>query len=157
MILDFTIFAIAVVQIVIVIAMKKQEQALIRDIERMKQAISHNTDCLFDLVSQSRRDLQKVFGKLEKALQQSSISEKFAQRAFGMASQANVTMASIANLLQRRPAPLSNKDLAKNEEIKRKLQDVFGESEFEFIKPLLSDDELELLDDILEKRRKAAQ
>lgn len=157
MMLDLTVFAIAIVQIIIVLALKKQEQALVRDIARMKETISHNANCLIDFASQSRRESQKVSGKLERALQQSSISEKFAQRAFGMASQANVTMASIANLLQRRPAPLSNKDLAKNEEIQRKLQNVFGESEFEFIKPLLSDDELELLDDILEKRSRASQ
>lgn len=128
-----------------------------RELNQLKKNSRADFDVAFEGLHDTRKLVNKMMGKLDRALQKATISEKFCQRAFAMASQANVTMASIANLLQQRSAPLNSFDLAKNEEIKRKLKDVFGESELEYIAPLLDDEELEILDSIMDKRRKATQ
>lgn len=92
-------------------------------------------------------------GLLLKTKVESLVAKKLSERAFTLGSQSQVTIAGIASLLQRRPQPLSKEELAKNEVIQQRIREAFGEEQYEYIKPLMSDEELELLDEVLEKKR----
>lgn len=108
--------------------------------------------------AREERILSKFFertdGRVSKALLQSRMAEKLAERAYQLGSQANVTMASIAVTLQRRPLPLSREDQLKNEQIQKKLKEMFGEEQAAFMEPLLSDHDLQILDTVTDPKFK---
>ena len=92
-------------------------------------------------------------GLLLKTKVEALLAKKLSERAFTMGSQSQVTIAGVASVLQRRPQPLSKEELAKNEVIQQRIREAFGEEQYEYIKPLMSDEDLELLDEVLEKKR----
>jgi len=95
----------------------------------------------------------KTEGQLLGTKIESLVAKKLSERAFALASQSQTTIAGIASLLQRRPPPLTKEELAKNEVIQQRIREAFGEEQFEYIKPLMSDEELQLLDEVIEKKR----
>jgi hypothetical protein len=77
------------------------------------------------------------------------ISEKMADRAFNIANSAQLGVATISKALASRPRLRTKENLAQNEYIKKKVDEMFPETEdgqLEWLKAVLSDDELEALE-----------
>jgi hypothetical protein len=105
--------------------------------------------------SMDRRDLNRAIGLAQKAILQSRIAEKMAERAFTLSSSANVATSILSKSLGTRPKFISKEQLVKDEVVKEQLADLFGKDEAEYLKPLLDDDEVELLEQARKQYEKA--
>lgn len=132
---------------VVVWAFVKIHTAKVRDSE-IEEELERNVKAL-------SRSVYSLSGKVDSLIIAAKVSEKTADRAFTMASSANVASGILQRALSQRPYPLSKEQQAKDQVARKKLEDLFGNDEIEFLKPLLSDDELELLEEAREKMRRA--
>jgi len=92
------------------------------------------------------KDLQHLAHKTNRAAR---LSEKMADRAFNIANSANLGVATIARGLASKPRIPTKANLAQNEFVKRKAEEMFPETDdgqLEWLKAVLSDEELEVLE-----------
>lgn len=90
----------------------------------------------------------RAIGKAEQALIKAKIAELFAERAFNMASTANLGVIALQKTLHI-PKIVDRQQTLKNKYAKAEVDKLFTTNGgFEFLKPILDDDELELLEEI---------
>ena len=86
-------------------------------------------------------------------------AKSLAERAFNMASSSNIAIMHLQRLLQGRP-PATATQLADNEIAKKEvMEDLGGTSDyagFDWLYPILSDEEREVLDKVIEEKAKMA-
>jgi hypothetical protein len=92
---------------------------------------------------------KKYMGALDKVKIKTAIAEKLADRAFNLASTANLGVVAIQKTLVTRPRFLSKEQMTKNELAKKDVDTLFGKSSsFDWLRPILSDEEQDLLDQV---------
>lgn len=90
--------------------------------------------------------LKKNLGRLDKIQVQSKIAEKMADRAFNMASSANLGVVALQKALAT-PRLMTKPQVTKNQLAKNEVDKLFTtEGNFDWLRPILSDEELEILD-----------
>jgi hypothetical protein len=100
-----------------------------------------------------KRPIGALQGLISKLTIQSKIATKTADRAFNLASSANIGNAIIAKTLQSRPRTPTRENLLENDLVKKKIEDQFnnGGDFFDYLRPTLSNDEIEALETIQER------
>lgn len=98
-------------------------------------------------------------GEITVALRKSAIAEKFAERAFSLASTANLSCMYIQKSLATRPAFVSHQKQLQNEIIQTEVQKAIGGTTqdmagFDWLYPCLSDEERDLIDKALDHSAK---
>jgi len=92
--------------------------------------------------------MKELFGKMDKMYIRSVIAEKMAERAFNMASTANLGVLALQKALQV-PRVLNKQQGVKNQLAKNDIDKLFNNSgTFDYLRPILSDEENELLDNL---------
>ncbi len=125
---------------------------------------------IFALWRLSRRGVRLVFpateirehylsreerGLIEKAVRRGAIAEKFAERAFSMASSASLGVIALQKALLV-PRPLTKPQATANRLAKKEVDSLFSnEGGWEFMKPYLDDNDLEVVERLEEEKRKA--
>lgn len=90
----------------------------------------------------------RAIGKAEQALIKAKIAELFAERAFNMASTANLGVIALQKTLHV-PKIVDRQQTLKNKYAKAEVDKLFTTNGgFEFLKPILDDEELEMLEEI---------
>ena len=112
-------------------------------------------ETLEEQISVLRHSVYSLSGKVDGLIIAAKVAEKTADRAFTMASSANVATGIVQRALSSRGPVLTKTQEFKDHIARKKLEDLFGKDEMEFLKPLLSEEELELLEEAQEKMRKA--
>lgn len=102
-------------------------------------------------------DMKRLEGRFNKVLIASKVSEKTANRAFALASSANVGIGVLSKTLTSRPKIVGKTQIVKDQAAKAALGDIFGGEESEWLKPLLTDDEIELLEEANRQANKSRQ
>ena len=106
-------------------------------------------------VSVDEKRFRSLEGIVAKAAFKARLSEKMAERAFSMASSSNVAVTTLSKALGGRPKFISKEQLLKDEMVKEQLSELFGQDEAEFLKPLLDDEEIELIEQAQAQYKKA--
>lgn len=112
-------------------------------------------DAIEEQIEVLRRSVYSLSGKVDGLLISAKVSEKTADRAFTMASSANVANGIIQRAMYSRPSQLTKSQEVKDQVARKKLEELLGKDEVEFLKPLLSEEELDLLEQAQETMRKA--
>ncbi len=99
--------------------------------------------------------LDKLQGQMVQLTIEAKVTKKLAENAFRMASASNVSVSILSKGMGARPKFLSKEQLLGETAAKKKLEDLFGNDEAEFLKPLLSDDEIEIIDQARKQYEKA--
>ena len=90
----------------------------------------------------------RAIGKAEQALIKAKIAELFAERAFNLASTANLGVIALQKTLHV-PKIVDRQQTLKNKYAKAEVDKLFTTNGgFEFLKPILDDEELEMLEKI---------
>lgn len=96
-------------------------------------------------------------GFLGKYLIKTKLAEKTADRAFNMASSANLATVALAKALQA-PRIMTKEQGQRNEIAKKQIDALFsGEDIMDFLKPIASEEELLAIETIQENKRKEMQ
>lgn len=103
----------------------------------------------------TNNELKKAIGHANKAVIAAKIAEKMAERAFSLASSANVGVGLLSKSLVTRPKWISKSQAVKDEVVQKQVENLFGEDTSEWIKPLLDDDELSILEEAKRQTEKA--
>ena len=99
--------------------------------------------------------MKELFGKMDKMYIRSVLAEKLADRAFNMASSANLGVIALQKSLQV-PRILNKQQGLKNQLAKNDVDKLFSSSgTFDYLRPILSDEENDLLDDLEQQKFKA--
>lgn len=100
------------------------------------------------------RDDKSIKGKLDNMYVSAKIAEKMADRAFNMASSANIGVVALQKALAT-PRLMSKPQVVQNLLAKKGVDEVLGEgSGFDWLRPILSDEDLEILDQALDLKAK---
>jgi hypothetical protein len=100
------------------------------------------------------KELEKTSSKL---YQNTKVAKVMSERAFNLASSANLACVIISKGLQTRPRLPSKENLVANELAKKKVGDIFGgdiDGDLDWLRPVLSDEELKVLDALKEVQTK---
>lgn len=88
-----------------------------------------------------------ALGRVEKAMHKAKLAEKMADRAFNMASSANVGISVLQKALAI-PRLMTKKQAVQNEVAKNGVDKLFTSGgSFDYLRPILSDEENDLLDE----------
>lgn len=120
---------------------------------------------LFQMVEEQKERIDNVnkrianlAGQVNKAIIKCGVASKTADRAFSLGSSSNVAIGILQRTLLSTPKIVTKQQILKDEVAKDKLADLFGKDEYEFLRPLLSDEENDALNDMQESyRRKIAK
>lgn len=74
------------------------------------------------------------------------LAEKLADRAFSLASSANVGIVALSRSLQTRPKKYKKEEILADEAATKKVGDVFGASMGEWLKPVMSAEEIDVFE-----------
>ena len=103
-----------------------------------------------------RRD-NKLYGKIDKMYCRSVIAEKMAERAFNLASSANLGVVALQKSLVV-PRIITKPVAQQNQLAKDQVNGLFSKqadgSGFDWLRPILSDEELDILDKVEEHNKK---
>lgn len=95
---------------------------------------------------------KKTRGLLDKMYIRAVIAEKTAEKAFSLASASSLGVMALQKSLAV-PRPLTKTQLVQNELAKKQVDGLFSqEGSFDWIRPLLSEEENAILDDIEKKK-----
>lgn len=98
----------------------------------------------------------KIKGELRQAQIRAAIAEKFAERAFNLASSANLGVIALQKSLAT-PKLMTAQQSIKNQLAKKQIDNIFETSSgFDYLRPLLSDEDNDILDSIEQQKLKAA-
>lgn len=99
---------------------------------------------------------KKTLGKLDQAQIKAAIAEKMADRAFSMASSANLGIVALQKALVA-PRLITKPQLINNQLAKKGVDQLFSiDNEIEFMRPLMTDDEIEVYEKMKKEKEKAA-
>lgn len=100
------------------------------------------------------KQIKIINGKLEKYWIKAKIAEKTADRAFNMASSANLGVVALQKALAV-PRMMTKQQGLQNKFAKQEVDKLFtGEGTFDWLRPLMSDEELEIIDKAEELQQK---
>lgn len=102
-----------------------------------------------------RKSLKGLSGKVDKVMLDAKLATKMAERAFTLASSANIASAILQKNLNGRIRTVSPQQATKDELAKKQLKELFGKDEMEFLKPILTDEEIELYEEAKRQTEKA--
>lgn len=89
----------------------------------------------------------KVIGKLDKMYISCKLAEKMADRAFNMASTANLGVIALQKALAV-PRIVTPRQATQNKLAKKEVESLFSQNgTFDYLRPILSDEELDLIDE----------
>jgi hypothetical protein len=137
----------------------RAEKVLAREFDKTR-SWAHNFGMRFVNDCNNRIDVfgkkaeKELRGKADKVLIDSAVATKMADRAFNMASSANLGVVALQKALAT--PRLINRGQAKlNELAKNSVDELFTtQGEYDWLKPLLSDSDLDLLEEIEQKKLK---
>lgn len=100
------------------------------------------------------RELQnKTEGRYQKTEISAKIAEKMAERAFNLASSANLGVVALQKALVI-PRLLTKQQVKQNQLAKKQVDELFSsEGSFDWLRPILSDEDNEILDEIERKKQ----
>jgi hypothetical protein len=102
----------------------------------------------------AKREIDKMVGLREAATRKAAIAEKTADRAFNMASSANLGVIALQKALAV-PRLLTKEQGQRNELAKQNIDALFsGSDALDFLKPIATEDELLAIEKIQEDKRK---
>lgn len=118
--------------------------------------------CLLSMSEQYHLFLErarKIHGGLgQQTLIKAKIAEKLADRAFSLASSANLAVMHLQRILQTRPKIFKKEELVLNEIAQQKVMETVGGSPnyagFDWLYPILSQEERDVLDNAMEHAAK---
>jgi len=93
-------------------------------------------------------ELKKLNGKIDKMYICTKVAEKFAERAFNIASAASLGVVALQKSLsvpKIMTKPVAQRNILAKDEVDRLFT---TEGNFDFLRPILSDEELDVLDEI---------
>lgn len=88
---------------------------------------------------------RKHCGLIEKALRRAAIADKVAERAFNLASTANLGVVALQRTLSQ-PRFVNKQSLTRNALAKKEVDALFGSEGFDWLYPVLDDESRDLLD-----------
>lgn len=107
------------------------------------------------------RKKNKENGLEAKAIVKASVATKTAERAFSLASSANIACMALQRTLSVRPTWVSKQQMLKNEVAQKEVEEVIGGkkmtgdmSDFEWLYPVLNDEERQIVDNAIEHNAK---
>lgn len=107
-----------------------------------------------NLTPQGSEIPKKLLGKLNRVEIQSKLAEKMADRAFNMASSANIGIVSLQKALVV-PRLMTKQQTQQNQVASKGVEKIFSSGgNFDWLRPILSDDELEILDKAEEEKNR---
>ena len=105
-------------------------------------------------IVQVTRGDKKILGKLDRMYIRSVIAEKTADRAFNIASSANLGVVALQKALAT-PRLMTKAQSQRNGLAKKEVDALFSTGgTFDWLRPILSDEELEILDKVEEQKAK---
>ena len=105
--------------------------------------------------SRVRNGMKVVTENNRGAVMKAKLAEKLADRAFNMASAANLGVVALQKSLAVRSRYVSKEQSLKNEVAKKEVDNLFSNSNgFDWLRPILSDEELDVLDKAEDHARK---
>lgn len=133
----------------------KYEKILRQDADfRLAQAVKQLTITVDQVVTKTNKNLAKKLGEHESAIRKAAIAEKFAERAFTMASTANLGVIALQKSLAT-PKLLTKQQVQRNQLAKNEVDKLFTtEGEYDFLRTILSDEDNEVLDRLEEHKLK---
>lgn len=103
-----------------------------------------------------KKAITKADGERNGAVIRAAVAEKFAERAFNMASAANLGVVALQKSLAT-PRIMTPTQVTKNQLAKKEVDNLFtSNGGFDYLRPILSDEENDILDAIEEQKLKAA-
>jgi len=100
-----------------------------------------------------RRMFDAIKGRLDQAEMRARIAEKMAQRSFDLASVSASAMSVLQHRLAHRPLPRAKQDTLRDQVARKRIGDLLGHDEYEWLRPILSDSELAVLDESLKNQQ----
>lgn len=100
-------------------------------------------------------ELKKLKGECTKMYISAKIAEKVADRAFNMASSANLGVIAMQKALVQ-PRLMTKEQLQRNQLAKKQIDEIFSEGDevLNMLRPVASEEELEVIDKILEDKQR---
>jgi phosphate uptake regulator len=140
------IFSLLVLQQLHKKSLKQLKDSYFSVIDSFTRKIQKIDEGNFKWREATKNDLMHLAHKTNRAAR---LSEKMADRAFNIANSAQLGVATISKALSSRPRLRTKENLAQNEHIKKKIDEMFPETEdgqLEWLKAVLSDEELNALE-----------
>lgn len=105
-------------------------------------------------VNYAMRQLEQHRNRIHRSVR---TSEKLAERAFSLASSANVGLVSVSRTLNTKPRLPSRHTSTQDALINKKVDKMFGDTfdQYEWLRPVLSNEENDVLDQIIQNNGKA--
>ena len=89
---------------------------------------------------------RRFMGEFDSHYIKLKLAEKLADRAFSMASSANVALVAISKAVAIKPPRFSRKEMSADQVLARKVQAITGAELGEWLAPVLSSEELDILE-----------
>jgi hypothetical protein len=122
-----------------------------------KKLYNHRKDIREELLVRERRIIKSLLvelGEHESAIRKAAVAEKFAERAFTVANAASLGVIALQKSLAI-PRIMTKEQAQKNQLAKSNIDKLFTTGgQFDFLRPVLSDEDNALLDDIEEHNAK---
>lgn len=107
-----------------------------------------------EVAKEAKGDRKRFLGRLDKTELKTRIAEKFAEKAMGLASGANIATIAIQRSLYAGKRMPTKEILERDALARKKVKDILGGSEWEYLKPLLNEEELDVLEKAMEHKVK---
>lgn len=107
-----------------------------------------------ELAKEAKGDRNRFLGRLAKTELKTRIAEKFAEKGMSLASGANIATIAIQRSLYSGRRMPTKEVLERDALARKKVQDILGGSEWEYLKPLLNEEELDVLEKAMEHKVK---
>ena len=138
----------------------KQRKVFEKDIKEFlfnekEYTIRYCTNVRKGLIAQADRLAARDSGVRTKMYISAKIAEKVADRAFNMASSANLGVIAMQKALVQ-PRLMTKEQLQRNQLAKKQIDEIFSEGDevLNMLRPVASEEELEVIDKILEDKQR---
>lgn len=118
-----------------------------RDFWRFRVTAAHHlSEQLTDLQRQARKAVARLEGRGTSVVLRSKLAEKMADRAFNMASSANLGVIALQKSLAR-PVLLTKTQATANQLASNEVDKLFSSNgRFDYLRPLMTDEEIEIIE-----------
>lgn len=117
---------------------------------RVKQYVGSVSSLIGRIESHIGRVENRVLGELARAQINAKLADKCAERAMSLASGANIATIAIQRSLYSGSRFPTKEQVKRDTLARKKVSDILGSSEWDYLKPLLNDQELDVLEKALE-------
>lgn len=119
--------------------------------------IDRHTSRIDEYIANLRKEVHTIrrtsFG-LDKSLRDAKVCEALSRRAFSLASICHIGLGVIQKTLIARPVYLTEDQKKRNAVAKKKLTDLFGNEQLSYLEPIMTDEDLEILEQAHERALK---